>query len=608
MIVSRDWLQRYFEATLPDAAAIADALTFHAFEIESAEGDMIDVKVLPNRAADCLSHLGIAKELRAILELPMKSDPLREALAAHPATEAVTVDVEDARACPRYMAALIRGVKVGPSPKLLKEALEAVGQRSINNVVDATNFVMLDIGQPLHAFDAARLTEKDGNRAILVRGAREGETMTTLSGEELVLSTGSLVITDAHADAIIGLAGVKGGRAAEITDATTDIIIEAANFDAAMVRRAMQKAKLFTEAGKRFQNDLSPELAGHGMKAVIDLILFVAGGTLEGVVDRYPAPPEPAQVPCSVARINAGLGTSLTGDDVAAIYARLGFAVKRAGDDFTVDPPFERRDITIPQDLVEEVGRIWGYDRLPALMLPPLATPPDQARFRGIERMKDQLVAEGFTEVSTQSFAKKGDVKLANPLDVEKPYLRTSLEENIAEALKAAKLQAPLVLPPNEKPKLFEVGTVFPAEGEFVELRMSETVPAWGENFPTHDNLSVAKLEEYGKEYEPIRYELSAYKPFSVYPFIVRDVAVWAALGTDPDAVKKIIDDTSSFGIPGAVFIRTQLFDRFEKADRVSLAFRIVYQALGRTLTDEEVNGTMERVHAALRAAGYEVR
>ncbi|OYV26316.1 MAG: hypothetical protein B7W98_03205 [Parcubacteria group bacterium 20-58-5] len=160
MKVSLTWLQKYFDTPLPGADAIADAFTFHAFEIEEMKGDLMDVKVLPNRAADCLSHRGIAKELSAILDAPLKQDPLRDPLPEFPQTDALMVEIEDSKKCLRYMGALVKGVKVGPSPAWLREALEAVGQRSINNVVDATNYVMLNIGQPLHAFDAAKLAQK----------------------------------------------------------------------------------------------------------------------------------------------------------------------------------------------------------------------------------------------------------------------------------------------------------------------------------------------------------------------------------------------------------------------------------------------------------------
>jgi phenylalanyl-tRNA synthetase beta chain len=613
MLVSKNWLQKYVDAPLPDAAALCDALTFHAFEIDGVEekdGDAaIDVKVLPNRAADCLSHRGIARELGAILDLPLKPDPLRGLLPPFPATDELSVSVEDARACPRYMGAVMRGVKVGPSPEWLRKALEAVGQRSINTVVDATNYVMLDLGQPMHAFDAALLTSKPMNGlagrswALGVREAREGERITTLSGDELELPKGTLVITDAHADTAIGIAGIKGGKAAGISEATTDIILEAANFDAAMVRRAMQGLKLYTDAGKRFQNNVSPELAAYALRAAADLIRDIAGGELAGAVDSYPAPQTGVQVPVDAARVNAVLGSSYQGGDLARAFDRLGLAYKRAGDEFTVDAPFERRDLQVAEDLAEEVGRIMGYEGLASAELPPSAAPADQRRFRGIERMKDQLVEQGYTEVSTQAFATEGDVKLANPLDVERPYLRTTLEQNLAESLERAKRAAPRYLGPNVAPKLFELGTVFPKDGEFMELRMTERVAAWGDAAGTSDNVSIAKMEEYGADYEPEAAALGAYQAASAYPFVLRDIALWTPAGTAGESVAALIRAEA-----GPLLARADQFDRFEKGGRVSFAFRLVFEAMDRTLSDADVNPAMEKVAAALARAGYEIR
>lgn len=603
MNISRRWLQQYFADPLPSAEKISDAYTFHAFEIDEMRGDMLDVKVLPNRAADCLSHQGLAKELSAILDVPLAKDPLRDPLPVLSSSDVLSVQIEDPKKCLRYMGAVVKGVTVGPSPAWLKEALESVGQRSINNVVDATNYVMLNIGQPLHAFDARRLAQKDGAYAIGIRVARENEKITTLSGEDYTLTPGIQLITDAHNDIPIALAGIKGGAVAGLTNETTDIIVESANFDGTTTRRAAQALKLFTDASQRFQNRPSPELAAYGMRDVLALIAEIAGGKVEDVVDVYPARPETAPVSVSLSRINGLLGTDFSQEQVMDVFRRLGLPASVANGVFVVTPPFERTDLTIPEDLVEEVGRIIGYDTIASAQLPALVTAPDQARFRGIERMKDQLVEQGFIEVSTQSFAKTGDIILANPLDKNMPALRTNLEANLAEALTRAKYVAPRVLPPNQKPKLFEVGTVFPKDGEYIELRMTEPVPEWGEQAATVDNLSVAKLEEYGKEYTPVRYELGAYQPFSLYPFITRDIALWVPSDTNASVVESIIREHAT-----NLLARIDKFDEFEKEGRTSYAFRLVFESMERTLTDDEVNVIMNSVSTALRSTGYEVR
>ncbi|MEK7593777.1 MAG: phenylalanine--tRNA ligase subunit beta, partial [Patescibacteria group bacterium] len=603
MKVSLKWLEKYFDKPLPRAEKVADAFTFHAFEVEEANGDLIDLKVLPNRATDCLCHRGLAKELSAVLDIPMKNDPLREELIDFPKTDELEVKIEDPKKCGRYMGALVRGVKVGPSPAWLKESLEATGQRSINNVVDAANYVMLNIGQPLHAFDAEKLTKKEGKYVIEVRGAKKGEKMTTLSGDECALSEGMLLITDAKADKPIGIAGVKGGKVAEITETTTDIIIESANFDGTNIRRTAQTLKLFTDASLRFQNRPSPELAAYGMKGVLALIQEVAGGEIVGVVDVYPLKPEIKSVRVTLARINGVLGASFSKAEVAGVFKRLDLLTEIQDEDFTITPPFERRDLIIPEDLVEEIGRILGYDNIPSIELPPISVAPDQARYRGTERMKDQLVLKGFIEVSTQSFAKKGDIILANPLDKTKPALRVNLEDNLREALEIAKKYAPLTLSQNEKPKLFEVGTVFPKEGEYLELRMTERVAEWGEKAGTSDNLSIAKLEEYGKDYTPERYTLGVYKPFSIYPFILRDIALFAEEGKEKEILTIIKTEA------GPLLFRADLFDVFTKDGKTSYAFHLVFQSQEKTLSDEEINKIMDKVTRALNnKKGWQVR
>ncbi len=610
MKVSRKWLQKYFDKELPSGQALADAFTFHSFEVDEHEGDLLDLKVLPDRAGYALSHRGVASELAAALGTPLKTDPLRAALPQWPRSKELSVTVDDSKKCVRYVGAVVKGVKVGPSPAWLKDALESVGQRSINNIVDATNYVMLDIGQPLHAFDAGKL-RKDaaGKLNITVRLARADERITTLSGDACELDPKQVLIVDANADAPIGIAGVKGGKAAEVDASTTDLVIEAATFDGPTTRRTAQKLKLFTDASLRFQNRPSPELAAYGMRDVLALIQEIAGGEIEGVVDVYPSPVEPKPVSILLERINSLLGSSFTAEEVSDAFNRLGFGIRVANStkggsvSFTILPPFERTDIVISEDLVEEVGRILGYDRLLPAEVPPLSGQPDQARFRGVERMKDQLVEQGFIEVSTQAFIKKGDIMLANPLDKKKPALRTSLKENLDKALAQARHYAPLVLAPGQKPRLFEVGSVFQKEGEYVELRMTETVKAWGDNFPTVDNLSKANLEEYGKNYQPKRYELGPFKPFSQYPFITRDVAAWAPEGATAESTFESIKNAA-----GDLLARLELLDYFEKDGRISYAYRLIFQSFERTLTDEEANTAMERVSKALENAGYEVR
>ncbi|HEV7121661.1 MAG TPA: phenylalanine--tRNA ligase subunit beta, partial [Candidatus Paceibacterota bacterium] len=550
MKTSKNWLQTYFEKPLPSAEELADALTFHSFEIEEAEGDLLDVKVLPDRAADCLSHRGVAREIAAVRALPFERDPLRLPLPEFPNARGLSVSVEDPEKCVRYMGALVRGVKVGPSPAWLKEALEAVGQRSINNVVDATNYVMLNIGQPLHAFDAAKLGQKDGAYAIAVRDSRAGEKITTLTGEAYALPEGTMLITDATDDSPIGIAGVKGGKAAEVHAGTQDIIIESANFDGTSVRRTAQALKLFTDASQRFQNKISPQLAAYGMRDVLALIQEAAGGEVVGVAEvNHYAEGQPA-VSVTLAKINRLLGSSFAKEDVAGAFDRLGFSYVQEGDSFAVTPPFERRDITLAENLVEEAGRILGYEQIAAVPLPDEGVEADQIRYRGIERVKDFMAQRGFTEISTQTFAVEGDITLANPLDQTKPALRTTLAENMQAALARAATVAPRVLGPEPFVKLFEIGTVFTKDGERLSLcfgyqqlsgkkyasLLAETASALADEFKMHtsiisENVAEADLDAisftpFGQDYVPAKIALGPYRAYSIYPSAIRDIAV----------------------------------------------------------------------------------
>src|SRR3989344_451964 len=324
MRISREWLQTYFDKELPKAEALAEALTFHAFEIESVENNILDVKVTPNRGHDCLSHRGIAKELSAILDIPLKRDPLRGAMELKPTADSVMVSIENPELCPRYIAGYVRGITVGPSPEWLKKRLEAIGQKSINNVVDATNYVMFDLGQPLHAFDAGELKNKDSRFKIEVRAAKKGENMVTLDDKEYKLEPNNLVIADANAGAAIGIAGVKGGKPSGVSEETTNIILESANFDGVSVRKTAQALKLRTDASERFQQVISPELAAFGIRAAVDLIIELAGGERVGFVDEYPSPLPSAEITVYSQKVNDVLGRSLAESDMADVCPRLG--------------------------------------------------------------------------------------------------------------------------------------------------------------------------------------------------------------------------------------------------------------------------------------------
>jgi phenylalanyl-tRNA synthetase beta chain len=596
MLVSRHWLSKFFGQELPDAETLADALTFHAFEIDGVikvgDDSVLDVKVTPNRGHDCLGYRGIAKEISAILKLPLTHDPLAQKPDLSPTATTVEVVISESTLCPRYTAGVIEGVKVGPSPEWLKRNLELMGQRSINNVVDATNFVMFNLGQPLHAFDAKQLMARDGKYTISVRKARAGEKLIALDQKEYTLADSMLAIVDANADAPIGIAGVKGGLPAAISEATTNIILESANFNGVSVRRTAQGLKLRTDASARFEQGMSPELAAYGMRAAVDLIIKLAGGELKGFVDVYPEPQKGQRVSVSLSKINAVLGTNLTSADVADAFTRLGFAYKEEGGVFEVVAPFERLDLTIAEDLAEEVGRIVGYDTIPAQMLPQGVVPLRNSNFDSAEHVREELVGQGYSEVFTSIFADKGERAVLNKVDSVRPYLRASLISGLTDALEKNKQNRELL--GLKEVKLFEIGTVWKGGqevmmlGTVTEKQKATEKPLEVSDTPA-DNLPLSTTERY--------------KTFSRYPYIVRDIAMWTPASVNEVEVQDLIKKEA-----GGLAQNMWLFDRFEREGKVSLAYRIIFQSFERTLTEAEANAAMEKVSAALKDKGFEIR
>lgn len=592
MKISKLWLDKFFDTPLPDAAVLAEALTFHSFEIDGIDkisGDeVLDVKVTPNRGHDALSHRGIAKELSATLNLPLGSDPLTVPPVLAPVTTEVTVALQKTLLCKRYIAGYIKGVKVGPSPEWLRQRLEAVGQRSINNVVDATNFVMFNLGQPLHAFDAGKL----GSLALGVRAAKEGEMMVGLDKKSYTLTDSMLVIT--AGDAPVGIAGVKGGMPAAIDETTKDIVIESANFDGVSVRRTAAALKLRTDASTRFEQVLSPELAGYGMQGAVELIQKLAGGELAGYVDAYPEPQKPMYANVTVEKVNKILGTSLTGADIADTFIRLGLPYKEEAGVFEVSVPFERLDLCIAEDLVEEVARIIGYEKIVAVPLPAFDKQPEvNQNFAAAESTREELIKQGYSEVFTSVFADKGERMVANKVDSVRPYLRDSLVPGLSDALAKNKPNKDLL--GLEEIKLFEIGTVWSGGKETIMLgTVTEKQKA------SEKVLASADAESYQKL--PLS-TATRFEHFSKYPYIVRDIAMWTPEGTDTGAVLADVKKEA-----GELAQKVTLFDKFEKEGRVSLACRVIFQSFERTLTEIEVNEIMEKVSAALKAKGFEIR
>ncbi len=449
--------------------------------------------VLPNRP-DLLSQLGVARELSALTGAKLTGPPELVDLPDVPKTVAhgqheasangFKVHVDDSSDCAHYTAAIISGVTVCPSPPWLKAAVESVGGRSINNVVDATNYMLHGFGQPMHAFDKAKLV----GGTIVVRRAKAGEKLVTLDGTERTLDPEMLVIADArHATAI---AGVMGGRASEVTDATTDIVLEVASFNAQRVRITRRRAGLSTDASYRFERGIDDAMVAQALQLGAALIALVSGGHVDALIDvgRPPAPRAPVML--RIARVARILGEAVPREECAQLLASIGFEVVVDGDLLKVTPPSWRHDVSRDVDLIEEIARLRGFDRLPdALTGARPGTVPDHPLWTAYRRVRDALVTAGLHEVRPLPFTSgRGPandtvnlVRVQNPLAEDEPFLRSTILDTLAMRAEynLNRMQGNV--------RLFEVGSVFvarPGGSPLEEVRAALLV--MGQRRPSH--------------------------------------------------------------------------------------------------------------------------
>ena len=442
-------------------------------DVLDAPGDVIyDIAITPNRP-DATSHLGIARDVAALTDSALTVPHVEVPQAGGATGERITVEIEDEDGCGRYVAMLVEGVTVGPSPAWLAERLEAIGVRPINNVVDVTNYVLHEMGQPLHAFDLAEIADD----TIRVRASEKGETVTTLDDVERALPEGTLLICDARRP--VAVAGVMGGANSEVSDATTDVLLESAYFDPARVRSASKALGLQTDASYRFERGIDPTAQARAASRAAHLIAEVAGGTVaDGMVDAHPRAHEPTVVTLRPERARALIGAEIADDEMASLLTAIGFevesaetgaleafaaeafasghlsdasdAAEHAGLRVTV-PPF-RPDVEREVDVIEEVARLWGYDNVPTPRTAPVALVPgtDDPAETLLAHTRRQLAALGFRELFTNSLVPgataeryAGDdwtgretrvVQTLNPISQEIAAMRPSLLHGLVNA------------------------------------------------------------------------------------------------------------------------------------------------------------------------------
>jgi len=476
----------YLPADAPVGLPLADYL-----------GDAVLDLDIKGPFAHLQSVLGVAREAAALLKVPLRRDVL-EVLERYPAEltptpDFVVLEIADPDLCPRYSAAFIQGVRVGPSPFWMQARLRRAGMRPINNVVDITNYVMLELGQPLHAFDHRTLRSRPGDDrpAIIVRRARQGEQMRTLDGELRTFDSEMLLITDGGGP--VAVAGVMGGLESEVTNATTGVLLESANFYFLNVRRTSRTLGLVSDASYRFGRQVDPELTVKAAARAAHLMAQLGGGTVVPVIgDLYPGRQPPQAIEFDLAYANRILGIEIPPDEIVRILTSLEFQVHPIHQStnlpvtnlpttslpiYQVAVPSHRLDVTQPIDLVEEVGRIWGYDRFPTTLLGD-ELPPQRANLHreGAERVRDILVGCGLDEVITYSLVDVEDegnlwpegprfdtgdyVRVRNPLSTERSYMRKTLLPSLLHTTREN-------LRFLDRVAIFEIGAVYlPTEGQ----------------------------------------------------------------------------------------------------------------------------------------------
>ncbi len=617
----------------------------------------LDLEVTPNRP-DLLCLKGVARELGASYGVPVKLPPFPGSPAEGPApkqakgtgtVDGVEISIEDVEGCPRYMGAVIRGVQVGPSPAWLEARLRGIGQRPINNVVDATNYILFELNQPLHAFDLANVR---GGK-IIVRAAHRGEQMVTLDGEKREPTPDMTMICDG--DGPTAIAGVMGGGDSEVSGDTTDVLLECAYFDAKRIRATRTALKMSTEASYRFERGTDIEGMAGALRRAVTLIRAVAGGEeREPAADVYPHPRKARAVFLRPERVEHVLGTPVPQDEIERLLVSIGFPVAPKDGRLHVQVPGWRPDVTREVDLIEEIARLRGYGSFPVELKPfRVSTVPDDPMQPVRERVRRVMTGRGLNEARSLSLtpaASEHAVPLLNPLSTDDAYLRQDLLSGLvrsAERNWAAR---------ERDVRLFEMGATFHPGGEGVP---TETVHlaavVTGARVPPHwtaagkapdydlwdlkamfeDAVHAAGLESevvgsgsgwelrdsagavrgraaaleadrpawaaplYGFELElsvPDRGYVT-FAPLATTPPVERDVALLVPEGVTAGAVEQVMRTAG-----GKLLAHTWVFDEYrDEALGRSVAWRLVFRAPDRTLRDKEADKALDRVLAALK-------
>jgi phenylalanyl-tRNA synthetase beta chain len=669
MKISYNWLKDFVEIT-ETPQELGDRFTNAGLAVDALEknGDdaVFELDVATNRP-DCLSHLGVAREIAAIYGSELKPPKVELHEANTPAVDVFSISIVDTDLSARYCGRYIADVKIGPSPDWLKARLELLGVRSINNVADITNYVMLELGQPLHAFDADTLDRQQ----IIVRRANLEEKITTLDGVERELNPSMLVIADA--DRAVAIAGVMGGAETEISSKTTKVLLESANFDPVSIRKTSRALGLSTEASYRFERGADVDMARFACNRAAALIQELAGGSVyHDVIDVYPRHRRPIIATLRRKRIDAFLGMPVDDSIVDRIFHRLGFGTTRTHDGWSVEVPSYRLDVSREEDLLEEIARHHGFDKFPTT-LPKWSGYGSGLPSESAERsLRNRLAAAGYSETIPMAFSDKTTeqkfrpnlqpVELVNPMAEDEAVLRTSLVPSMLRTLQWNTNRGIRDL------HLYELGKVYRHDGEsrslilaatgslrtksvheadrefnFYDLKgdVADLLEAFSVKFHQEANSSPAYYHpgraarvgdvlvfgelhpDYALEYKfknrvfiaefDVELLLESMTVGSIaaiprFPSVRRDFSLLLNKTTRYADVEKAVRIPSIREL-----VRVEPFDRLESGpfpqSKYALAISLMYQSPERTLTDEEVETFDKQILESLRKQlGAELR
>lgn len=640
---------------LPDDAPIGEDICKYL----KLDENVVEFEITSNRP-DCMSVIGLAKETAATFGRKFTEPDNSYPKSAKKAADSVSVEVKDFSLCPRYTARLVENVKIAPSPEWMQKRLRDCGLRPINNVVDITNYVMLEYGQPMHSYDFDQI--KGGK--IIVRAAKDGELLETLDDKPHELDSTMIVISDE--ERAIGVAGIMGGANTEVSDSTTRVLFEAATFSGVKIRRAAKKLGMRTDASALFEKGLDPENASKAMERACKLLSDMGGEVLDGMIDVRCAPKEPLELKLDDKQINGFLGMDIPREEMVKILESLEFKVESDG---TVIVPSFRGDIETYADIAEEIVRIYGYDKIPTVLMNSRVTTGGKNRKQQLEdKAKSILTSLGFFEIMTYSFTDpklfddinvpansplRNTVKIINPLGEENSIMRTTLIPTTLEVLKtnySRRIPSASVfelgtryIPVDGQQLPDEIGTLslgMYGEVDFYDLKgavcrllerlgvprpsfmtekqnptfhpgrcaviavknkiigvIGQIHPRVAKNYKMNTEIYLAELD-FGAILPLCSSEIT-YTQLPKFPSTSRDIAMVLDDSINVADIEKIIEENA-----GKILESYKLFDvyRGEQVgeNKKSVAYSITFRAADRTLVDDEVSAVMNKIVNAL--------